>query len=308
MRRGRIPLTALRSFESAGRLLSFSRAAEELFVTQAAISRQIRELETLLGTRLFNRHHRAVSLTEPGARLLDRLSESFDAIAAAVDEATAAPVITELVVSAEPGFAACFLVPRLSRFRAMRPEIDVEVSAEAQLVEFRTSRVELAIRYASGEGDWPRVEAMPLMPYLVTPVLSPGLLASGRPLRAPEELLTYPLLHDDRRESWAVWLEAAGVSMAPLARGPIFNDPALTIQAAIRGQGVALGDVALVAEDVAAGRLVAPFSLRVPFGSYWLVAPHLDDLSPAVRAFADWLKAEVAETQATMQGLVFRPD
>jgi LysR family glycine cleavage system transcriptional activator len=304
MRRGRLPLTALRSFESAGRLLSFSRAAEELFVTQAAISRQIRELEALLGTKLFNRHHRAVTLTEPGSRLLDRLSENFDAIADAVDAATSAPVVTELVVSAEPGFAACFLVPRLSRFRALRPEIDVEVSAESQLVEFRASRVELAIRYSSGQADWPRVEAMPLMPYLVTPVLAPALLAAGQPLRTPEALLTYPLLHDDRRQSWAVWLEAAGVSAVPLARGPIFNDPALTIQAAIRGQGVALGDVALVAEDVAAGRLVAPFALRVPFGSYWLVAPHLDDLSPAATAFADWLKAEAAESHAMMAAAI----
>ncbi|MCB8873871.1 transcriptional regulator GcvA [Acidisoma silvae] len=300
MRRGRIPLTALRSFESAGRLLSFSRAAEELFVTQAAISRQIRELEVLLGTKLFHRHHRAVSLTEPGARLLDRLSDSFDAIADAVDEATAAPVVTELVVSAEPGFAACFLVPRLSRFRALRPDVEVEVLADPHVIEFRASRVDLAIRYDPEveEVGWPRVDAEPLMASRVTPVLAPSLLASGPPIRKPADLLRHTLLHDDERAGWTTWLEAAGVRGLPQTRGPVFNDHALVIQMAMRGQGVALGDMPLLAEDIAAGRLVAPFTLAIDTGGYWIVAPDLADLVPAARAFADWLKTEAATAQA----------
>lgn len=301
MRRGRIPLTALRSFESAGRLLSFSRAAEELYVTQAAISRQIRELETLLGTRLFNRHHRAVSLTEPGARLLGRLSESFDAIADAVEEATAAPVITELVVSTEPGFAACFLVPRLARFRAARPDVEVEVLADPHVIEFRGSRVDLAVRYDPGETDWPRVDAAPLMPSRVTPVLAPSLLAAGPPIRTPADLLRYTLLHDDERAGWTAWLEAAGVEGRASTRGPVFNDHALVIQMAMRGQGVALGDVPLLAEDIAAGRLIAPFPLSIGTGGYWIVAPDLDALGGAARAFAEWLKAEAAESQALLK-------
>ncbi|MCB8879137.1 transcriptional regulator GcvA [Acidisoma cellulosilytica] len=302
MRRGRIPLTALRSFESAGRLLSFSRAADELFVTQAAISRQIRELETLLGTKLFHRHHRAVTLTEPGAKLLDRLSDSFDAIADAVDEATAVPVVTELVVSAEPGLAACWLVPRLDRFRAARPDVEVEVLADPHVIEFRSSRVDLAIRYdpEAAEADWPRVDAEPLMSSRVTPVLAPSLLASGPPIRKPADLLRLTLLHDDERAGWTTWLEAAGVGGLPQRRGPVFNDHALVIQMAMRGQGVALGDIPLLSEDIAAGRLIAPFPLTIGTGGYWIVAPDLGDLVPAARAFADWLKAEAAQSQTLM--------
>lgn len=301
MRRGRLPLTALRSFESAGRLLSFSRAAEELFVTQAAISRQIRELEALLGTKLFHRHHRAVTLTEPGARLLDRLSETFDAIADAVDEATSAPIVTELVVSAEPGFAACFLVPRLGRFRAARPDVEVEVLADPHIIEFRASRVDLAIRYDhGGAADWPRVDAEPLMTSQVTPVVAPSLIESGPPIRKPADLLRYTLLHDDERAGWTTWLEAAGVEGLPQTRGPVFNDHALVIQMALRGQGVALGDMPLLSEDIAAGRLIAPFPLTIGTGAYWIVAPDLGDLVPAAAAFADWLKAEVAECHAMM--------
>ncbi|HTI02838.1 MAG TPA: transcriptional regulator GcvA [Acidisoma sp.] len=307
MRRGRIPLTALRSFESAGRLLSFSAAATELFVTQAAISRQIRELETTLGTRLFNRHHRAVTLTEPGAKLLARLSESFDSIADAMEEAQAAPIVTELVVSAEPGFAACWLVPRLGRFRAARPDIEVEVLADPHVIEFRASRVDLAVRYDPVEADWPRVDAEPLMPSRATPVLAPSLLAAGPAIRVPADLLRHTLLHDDEREGWNAWLTAAGVGAVPLARGPVFNDHALVIQTAIRGQGIALGDIALVAEDVAAGRLIAPFPLRIETGGYWLVAPDLANLGPAAHAFVDWMKAEAAETQAMLAAAEFRP-
>jgi len=307
MRRGRIPLTALRSFESAGRLLSFSAAAGELFVTQAAISRQIRELETLLGTKLFHRHHRAVTLTEPGARLLARLSESFDAIADAMDEAQAAPVISEIVVSAEPGFAACWLVPRLARFRALRPDIEVEVLADPHVIEFRASRVDLAVRYDPQGADWPRVDAEALMPSRATPVLAPSLLAAGPPIRVPADLLKHTLLHDDEREGWNDWLTAAGVEGPPPARGPVFNDHALVIQTAIRGQGIALGDVALVAEDVAAGRLIAPFPLRIDTGGYWIVAPDLADLGPAALAFKDWMKAEVAETRAMLAAAEIRP-
>jgi LysR family glycine cleavage system transcriptional activator len=295
MRRGRLPLTALRSFESAGRLLSFSRAAEELFVTQAAISRQIHDLEASLGTKLFVRHHRRVALTEAGTGLLTRITRSFDEIDAAVEAASGSAKTSELVVGAEPGFAARWLVPSLSRFRAIRPDVDVEVLADAQVVEFRTSRAELAIRYGAERGQWPRVQATCLMQSVVTPVLSPGLLASGPPLTAPEALLAYTLLHDDSRQSWAIWLERAGVASAPLARGPIFNDHALVIQAAIGGQGVALGDIALVRDDVAAGRLIAPFSLQIPFGGYWLVAPNWGRLSPVARVFADWLTAETGQ-------------
>jgi LysR family transcriptional regulator, glycine cleavage system transcriptional activator len=289
MRRGRLPLTALRSFESAGRLLSFTQAAEELFVTQAAISRQIRELERSLGLALFERHHRSVSLTENGARLLARLTQSFDEIDGALRQMIPTSAATSLVVSAEPGFAACWLVPRLDRFRALRPEIDVEILSDSRVIEFRTSRAELAIRHGASATGWPRVEAQRLARSLATPVLSPVLLAQGPPLHHPEDLAGHTLLHEDGRLYWAVWMEQAGIASAQTARGPLFNDGALVIPAALRGHGVALGDLVLVKDDIAAGRLVAPFDLTVSLGSYWLVAPRFDRLSPAARVFADWL-------------------
>jgi LysR family glycine cleavage system transcriptional activator len=236
-----------------------------------------------------------VALTEAGTRLLARTTRSFDEINAAIEEVSTGVRANELVVGAEPGFAARWLVPSLSRFRRLWPNIDVEVQADAQLIEFRSSRAELAIRYGAERGQWPRVQAISLMPSLVMPVLSPVLLASGPPLAQPLDLLAYTLLHDDSRHPWAVWLERAGVESAPLVRGPIFNDHAMVIQAAIGGQGVALGDAALVAEDVAAGRLVVPFPLQIPFGGYWLVAPSWGRLSPAARAFADWLTAETRQ-------------
>jgi LysR family glycine cleavage system transcriptional activator len=293
MPRARLPLTALRSFESAGRLLSFTRAAEELFVTQAAISRQVRELEQSLGTRLFERHHRHVSLTDAGVRLLARITQSFDGIDAALREVRPAMPATTLVVSAEPGFAACWLVGRLDRFRALSPEIDVEVLSDPRLIEFRTSRAELAIRYSAEATDWPRAEARYLTRCVVTPVLAPSLLAVGPPLHRPEDLARYTLLHEDRRRFWAVWMEQAGIASPEISRGPLYNDAALVLPAAIRGHGVALGDLVLVGDDLKAGRLVAPFDLRVSFGAYWLVAPSFEALSPAARAFADWLQAAI---------------
>ncbi|WP_284944165.1 LysR substrate-binding domain-containing protein [Acidisoma cladoniae] len=293
MKRGRLPLTALRSFESAGRLLSFTEAAEELFVTQAAVSRQIRELEDSLGTRLFHRHHRRVSLTETGARLLGRLTESFDAIDEALREALTAVSRAPLVISVEPGFAACWLVSRLDGFRALQPEIDVEVLSDPRLIEFRTSRAALAIRYSVGAADWPRVEARLLVRSFGTPVLAPSLLATGPPLQRPEDLAQYTLLYEDGRQNWSAWMEAAGLPSHSMSRGPLYNDPALIVPAAVRGHGVALGDLALVSDDIAAGRLIAPFDLKVSFGGYWLVAPSLTALSPAAEAFVIWLSASL---------------
>jgi LysR family transcriptional regulator, glycine cleavage system transcriptional activator len=289
MRRGRLPLTALRSFESAGRLLSFTQAAEELFVTQAAISRQIRELERSLGLGLFERHHRSVSLTENGARLLARLTQSFDEIDGALRQMPPSSAASSLVVSVEPGFAACWLVPRLDRFRALQPGIDVEILSDSRVIEFRTSRAELAIRHSASATGWPRVEAQRLARAVVTPVLSPALLAHGPPLLHPEDLAGHTLLHEDGRRYWAVWMERAGIVSPQTARGPLFNDGALVIPAALRGHGVALGDLVLVKDDIEAGRLIAPFDLTVSLGSYWLVAPRFDRLSPAARIFADWL-------------------
>ncbi|MEO9339014.1 LysR substrate-binding domain-containing protein [Mesorhizobium sp. SB112] len=294
MQRGRLPLTALRSFEVTGRLLSFSKAAEELFVSQAAISRQIRELETFIGSPLFERHHRRVSLTESGAYLLARLTRNFDDMDQCLSELRQASSNETIAVSVEPSFAGAWLVPRLNFFSLSNPSIDVSVIVDAKLVEFRTHEAELAIRHSATERFWPRTQARHLVDIAVSPVLSPKLLDNGPPLTEPADLRHYTLLHEENRNGWQRWFEAAGIPDGLPQRGPIFTDSALAAQAAALGHGVALGDRVLNQADLKAGRLVMPFDVEVDFGAYWLVASDFEKLSPGAKIFADWLITEIA--------------
>lgn len=293
MRRGRLPLTALRSFEVAGRLLSFNKAADELFVSQAAISRQIRELEAFAGYALFERHHRRVSLTDNGAHLLEQLTRSFDDIDRCLTELQQAQPHETVAVSVEPSFAGAWLVPRLNKFGQMNPTNDVSVIAEPRLIEFRTHEAELAIRHSTTETSWPRTEAEHLVDISAAPVLSPGLLESGPPLREPEDLRLHTLLHEENRHGWSRWFDAAGIADLTPQRGPIFTDGALAVQAAILGHGIVLGDIVLIDHELKANRLVMPFQIEVDFGAYWLVAPDFKELSPGARIFANWVKTEL---------------
>jgi LysR family transcriptional regulator, glycine cleavage system transcriptional activator len=294
MRRGRLPLTALRSFEAAGRHLSFSKAAEELFVSQAAVSRQIRELEIIVGRPLFERLHRRVELTDGGRNLLEQLTKSFDDIDRRLKDIVVAPVESVLTISVEPSLAACWLVPRLNQFRKLRPDIDIAIDVDPHVIEFRNHSAELALRYSAFATSWPRTEAERLAPVFDTPVLSPALRASGPVLARPEDLRHYTLLHEESRQGWACWFKAAGVADATLERGPLLADGALAKQAALLGHGVALGDLLLVEEELKAGTLVRPFEIDVASGAYWLVAPSLAALSEPARAFADWIRGEFA--------------
>ncbi len=292
MKRGRIPLTALRSFEAAGRLLSFSRAAEELYVSQAAISRQIRELETMLAHPLFTRLHRRVELTDAGRTLLEQLTSAFDAIDRTLTEIQSR-VGGIVKVSSEPFFAGSWLLPRLNRFHEANPGVDVAVDVDPRLVEFRTHEADLAIRHSDRHSSWPRTESRRLVDSIATPMVAPALLAQGPPLDAPEDIAEYTLLHEESRDGWSRWLAQVDVRDVVSQRGPIFSDGALTTRSAILGHGIALGDVFLNAGELASGTLVRPFPQTLPFGTYWLVAPEFGALSPAARSFADWLIAEV---------------
>lgn len=301
MKRGRLPLTALRSFEAAGRHLSFSKAAEELFVSQAAISRQIRELETFLRQPLFERHHRRVELTDTGRRLLAQLVRSFDSIDRLLSELIAAPVQSVVRVSVEPSLASVWLVPRLNGFRQLRPDIDVSLEVEPRLIEFRGDQPELALRFSAHATSWPRSEAEQLASTVDSPVLSPALLASGPPLEKPADLARYTLLHEENRQGWARWFEAAGVpAEAVPARGPMLADASLSKQAALLGHGVALGDLLQIGEEIASGTLIKPFDIDVASGSYWLVARNLRDLAEPAAAFADWLRSEFAASRRSL--------
>jgi len=291
MKRSRLPLTALRSFEAAGRLMSFTRAADELSISQAAISRQVRELEALLDQPLFERGHRSIRLTEDGARLLSVVTASFDAMSdclADIQERETGDVVS---INAEPSFAACFLTPHLSDFQRGHPEIDLRVESESGLVEFRHNESVVAIRHSLTRSDWPRSESRHLVDVHMAPYLSPELLEGKARLEQPADLLNFPLLYEDSRDMWRSWFEMAGVFSVSYPRGPIYTDEGMTLQAALRGQGVALLEERFAKEYLSSGRLIRPFRQTLPFGAFFIVARRFEGLPPATQRFLDWLSA-----------------
>ncbi len=293
MKRGRLPLTALRSFEAAGRLENITRAAEELFVSQAAVSRQVRELEATLGQKLFERQHRRIRLTAAGSTLLGVLTDSFDRMEDCLNLLSASLETTVLTVSVEPGFAAMWLVQNLADFRNRHSAIDVNVDADGRLIEFRSGDAELAIRFSEAKSKWPRTQARRLYDIHLAPVASPELLKKiGHP-RQPADLLKFTLLHEEDRIIWRDWFAAAQVAHDPIQHGPLFADGGLVMQAMLDGQGIGILDKRLVAREVANGRLVQLFDVPFQFGTYWLVTRNFSKLSPAGADFASWLTARL---------------
>lgn len=291
------PLSALRAFEAAGRHLSFSKAAEELNVTPAAISHQIHALEADLGVALFHRRNRSIALTPSARVLLPGLSEAFAGIRAAVRRLRAHNDTGTLTVTASPSFAAKWLVLRLHRFQERYPEIDVRISATDEVVDLTQGDFDLAIRY--GSGRYPGLGVEPLLHNEVFPACSPHLLEAGPPLRRPEDLGHHALIHDraiDRDPlvpTWPMWLKAAGVKDVPAAAGLSFSASHLALDAAIAGHGVVLAYSTIAAADLAAGRLVRLFSLALPdlFAYYVVTAPGALERQK-VKAFRDWLRQE----------------
>lgn len=294
MKRGQMPLTALRSFEAAGRHQSFTRAAQELLVSQAAVSRQVRELEEWLGHPLFERRHRQVVVTGQGRVLLAQLTESFDAIDRLLEEMRTGLAGALLPISVEPSFAASWLVPRLDRFRRLYPDIDVAIDPDPKLAEFRGGKTQLAIRWSIAARSWPRAQAEHLADITMSPVIAAALLAQGPALKKPADLRRLTLLHDDDRSMWTRWFELAGVARPGEDRGPLYTDTVLAMQAALLGHGAALANLVLAEEHLRAGALVKPFAVDMPCGAYWLVAPNFSQLSSAARAFANWIRGEFA--------------
>lgn len=289
MKRGRLPLTALRSFEVAGRLESFTLAAEELFISQAAVSRQIRELEQILGELLFERRHRSVVLTGSGRKLLAILTPSFDRIDECLEDIRGASVSSDLKISVEPSFAACWLVLRLPEFRRLHPDVEVSLDADPRTIEFRNGKAQIAIRHSATVTAWPRTESRHLIDVRAVPVIASDLLERGPPISSPHDIFAYGLLHEEARDGWSRWFEAAGVAMPQTARGPVYADDGLVLQAVLRGQGVALLDEAFAEEEIRAGRLRQLFDLTVPNGAYWLVTRSFNRLAPPAADFARWV-------------------
>jgi len=290
------PLSALPSFEAAARHLSFSKAAAELCVTHGAVSHAVRNLEDQLGVQLMVRATRSVRLTPTGASFAAEVRDVLERLTTATSAATGqgSGIVS---VSTIDSFAARWLMPRLSQFRRLHGDIDVRVATSERLADFTSDGIDIAIR--CGGGRYPGLAADLLMKEDHSPVCSPKLLKGRHPLRTPANLARHTLLHDVFTVDWAIWLRSAGIDGIDPHLGPTFLSSDHAIQAAIRGEGVVLGRSALVADELAAGRLVRPFKLSLPAGfAYYVVCPPRALKRPNVKAFRDWLVAEASDQRA----------
>ena len=287
---------ALRSFEAAARLLSFTRAARELFVTQSAVSHQVRALEEDLGIRLFVRMTRQLRLTQAGEALLSVLRDSFDRIEDCVDDLKSASGARPLRVSLTSYFAARWFTRRLSRFSALHPQVEIHLQLSNEDVDVRRADVDVAILW--GQGDWGNAEATHLMALRVIAVCSPALLKGLPELRDPGDLDHLPLLHESGRGLWAHYFQALGHDVARTGRNVVMDDANVLHQACVEGQGVALGAEALLADELERGSLVRLFDQSVEFGGYYIVRPPGVRLSANVKAFHQWLLDEAKSRSA----------
>jgi DNA-binding transcriptional LysR family regulator len=284
------PLNSLRAFEAAARHLSFTRAAEELNVTQAAVSHQVKALEERIGVKLFRRLTRGLLLTEDGHALLPDLREAFDRLAQAVDRVGRQGGQGTLNISLLTTFALGWLVPRLPRFQAAHPSIDVRLTTTARLIDFAVEDVDVAVRY--GTGGWPGLRCDKIMDDVITPLCNARL---AERLRKPEDIFNVPLLHEQYEHDWRTWFRAAGLSVGQLKKGPIFDSTRVAVEAAIAGIGVACGAPSLFSAELASGQLHQPFDLVVPNGkAYWLVSPEATAERPKIKALREWMLAEAA--------------
>lgn len=289
MSRSLPPLNALRAFEAAARHESFTRAAEELCVTQGAVSHQVKALEAELGVKLFNRERQRLVITEAGRSYLEVVRDALDRIAVGTERLLQRQS-GSLTVSTSPNFASKWLVHRLGRFAELHPGIDLRISASLHHVDFAREDVDLAIRH--GDGRAPGLHVARLCAEELVPVCSPKLRCRSG-LRVPLDLSRYTLLHVNDRSEWAKWMAAAGASNVNVSRGPVLNQASMALDAAVDGQGIALARSALAAWDLIAGQLVRPFELALPVPyAYWIVCPKVTAKLPKIVAFRDWLMSE----------------
>ena len=291
------PLNALKAFEAAARHLSFVRAAGELCVTQGAISRHILKLEDFLGVKLFIRRHRQVELTREGATYLweirsafTRISEATASLGVLADEAT-------LKVKLPPTCAIRWLVPRLARFHALHPEISVQVTTSHQPVSFGREDIDVAIQYKPKAERGLVVDR--LFDEVLLPVCSGQVMAKGPAVAVPRDLERYVLLHSIQRPGdWPQWFEVAGLPGFAPPRELILENSSLTLEGAANGLGVAIAQVAFVADELTTGRLVAPIDIRLRSGeAYFVVFPKEKERLRKLRAFRDWLAEEISANQ-----------
>ncbi|QIE55838.1 transcriptional regulator GcvA [Pikeienuella piscinae] len=299
------PLTALRAFDAAARHMSFARAAEELYVTPAALSYQIKNLETDLGVQLFRRLNRAVELTEAGRLLAPGVADGFEALKAAVRNVNRMRDGRGLVLTAGPAFTAKWLAPRIYRFVERRPDIEVRLVASLKKLDFNRDEVDAAIRFTR-HNEEPGCYVETMVHELMSPVCAPALAAR---LKNPSDLIGAPLVHDEslalmqKPPNWGDWLKVAGVEM-DWRRGPKFSNADQALEAAAAGGGVALGRLSLATTDLRSGRLVAPFDIAIDTGAHFnFVCPAGMETRPEYVALLDWLRDELSDESAPGEGM-----
>ena len=286
------PLNTLRAFRVAAYTLSFTEAANQLHVTQAAISHQIKALEDFLGKPLFARGNRSLALTEVGNRYLPYVDQMFSVLEQGTEEIMQSDQLPTLTVSVIPSFAARWLVPRLGSFFRAYPEIDFRLAPSRALTNFSKENIDLSIRH--GGGKYPGLHSVYLTNEQIYPVCHPKLLEGKHGLRSPSDLKNHILLHDEGHGDWRTWLLNAKANGVDASKGPVHNDSSMAIQQAMEGDGVALARSQLVRSEIARGALVKPFDITQPSKfSYYIVYPQDKMVTPQMQVFIEWLQEQV---------------
>jgi LysR family glycine cleavage system transcriptional activator len=304
-------IRTLRTLAAAGRHLNFTRAAEELGLTAAAVSHQIKDIEDQLGVQLFQRNSRSIRLTEAGRAMCDAAEEAIGIMSRATTRARrlARGTTAELKVTVDPQLATKWLMRRVDGFRRQHPGIELRFDVTSAIRNFDLDDIDVAIRF--GTGQYPGLASDRLFETIVVPVCSPRLLAGDRPLREPRDLLNHTLAHIEWSRqgvtwpNWQMWMAAAGVADFDRGRTIVFAASSDAVEAAIAGEAVALADFAMVANDLSEGRLVRPFalSIKVPAEfAYFFVCPEATATDPRIVALRGWLLAEAATTRLEPDG------
>lgn len=290
------PLNSLKAFEAAARHLSFTRAAEELFVTQAAVSHQIKSLEEYLGLKLFRRRNRSLLLTEEGQSYFLDIKDIFTSLSEATDKVLERSEKGALTISLPPSFAIQWLVPRLADFNQQEPDIDVRIKAVDMEEGSLTEDVDVAIYY--GRGNWPTLRADKLYQEYLIPLCAPSLLLGSKPLASLSDLAHHTLLHDTSRKDWKQFTKQNGLDAVNVNHGPVFSHSTMVLQAAAHGQGIALGNNVLAQPELDAGRLIAPFDeVLMTKNAFYVVCHEKQADMGRIATFRDWMLAKAQREQ-----------
>lgn len=284
--RPHLPLNALRAFESSARHLSFTRAAQELNVTQAAVSQQVRSLEERLGCTLFRRLPRGLGITDEGQALLPVLSDAFNRIETVLKQFDGGHFHEVLTVGVVGTFAVAWLIPRLKLFRDTHPFVELRLLTHNNLVDLAAEGLDFAIRF--GEGNWPGTQNARLFDAPLAVLCAPEI---AKRLLTPADLAKETLLRSYRADEWQNWFAAAGLEPRTL-NGPVFDSSRLMVEAAVQGAGVALAPPRMFERELQTGVLVRVFDTEVLTGSYWLTWLRSREMSPAMQLFVAWILAE----------------